>query len=85
MQELAPGGASAAVAGPASNGDYASSVGAPIANQPLGAAFLSAYQAAGFAEPPIDFRPYAFDAAGMIIGAVDSRGFDRAGVIAAVQ
>jgi branched-chain amino acid transport system substrate-binding protein len=73
------------VAGPASNGDYASSVGAPIANQPLGAAFLSAYQAAGFAEPPSDFGPYAFDAAGLIIGAVDSRGFDRAGVIAAVQ
>lgn len=72
-------------AGPASNGDYASSVGAPIANQPLGAAFLSAYQAAGFAEPPSDFGPYAFDAAGLIIGAVDRRGFDRAGVIAAVQ
>jgi len=39
-------------AGPASNGDYASSVGAPIANQPLGAAFLAAYQAAGFSDPP---------------------------------
>ncbi len=72
-------------AGSASNGDFASSVGAPIANQPRGAAFLSAYQAAGFAEPPSDFGPYAFDAAGLIIGAVERRGFDRAGVIAEVQ
>ncbi|MBX3166017.1 MAG: branched-chain amino acid ABC transporter substrate-binding protein [Candidatus Eremiobacteraeota bacterium] len=72
-------------AGPASNGDYASSVGAPIANQPRGAEFLSAYQAAGFAEPPSDFGPYAFDAAGLIIAAVDRRGFDRTGVVAEVQ
>ena len=46
---------------------------------------MSAYQAAGFAEPPSDFGPYAFDAAGLIIGAVERRGFDRAGVIAEVQ
>lgn len=72
-------------AGPASNGDYASSVGAPIVNQPRGAEFLSAYQAAGFAEPPSDFGPYAFDAAGLILAAVQRRGFDRAGVIAEVQ
>lgn len=72
-------------AGPASNGDYASSVGAPIANQPLGAAFLAAYQAAGFNEPPSDFGPYAFDAAGLIIAAVDRRGPDRAAVIQEVQ
>lgn len=72
-------------AGPASNGDYASSVGAPIANQPRGTEFLAAYQAAGFAEPPSDFGPYAFDAAGLIITAVQRRGFDRAGVIEEVQ
>jgi branched-chain amino acid transport system substrate-binding protein len=72
-------------AGAASNGDYASSVGAPLANQPGGSQFLSAYQAAGFSEPPSDFGPYAFDAAALIIGAVQRRGFDRAGVVAEIQ
>lgn len=72
-------------AGPASNGDYASSVGAPIVNQPRGAEFLTAYQAAGFVEPPSDFGPYAFDAAGLILAAVNRRGADRAGVISEVQ
>lgn len=68
-------------AGPASEGDYASSLGAPIAAQPGGPAFLAAYQAAGFTEPPSDFGPYAFDAAALIVQAVSRRGFDRAGVI----
>lgn len=68
-------------AGPVSEGDYASSLGAPIAAQPGGPAFLAAYQAAGFAEPPSDFGPYAFDAASLILGAVARRGLDRAAVI----
>lgn len=72
-------------AGAASSGDYASSVGAPLANQPGGAQFLAAYQSAGFAEAPSDFGPYAFDAAALIIGAVQRRGIDRAAVISEVQ
>lgn len=73
------------LAGAGSNGDYASSVGAPLVNQPLGTAFLNAYNAAGFADGPSDFGPYAFDAAALIIAAVDRRGPDRAAVIADVQ
>lgn len=41
-----------------------------------------AYQAAGFSEPPSDFGPYAFP---RIIGAVQRRGFYRAGVVAEIQ
>lgn len=72
-------------AGPASNGDFASSVGAPIASQPGGAQFLADYQARGFAEPPSDFGPYAYDAANLIIAAVGRRGLDRLAIVADVQ
>ena len=68
-------------AGPASDGDFASSLGAPLANLPGGPAFLAAYQAAGFAEPPSDFGAYAFDAANLIIAAVGR----RSNIIADVQ
>lgn len=71
--------------GAGSEGDFASSLGAPLNSQPQGPAFLAAYQSAGFAEPPSDFGPYAFDAARLILEAVGRRGFDRAGVIADVQ
>lgn len=48
-------------------GDIASSVGAPIASLPAGPAFLAAYNAAGFQDPPSDFGPYAYDAANILI------------------
>lgn len=57
-------------AGAAAEGDYASSVGAPLASLPEGGAFLSAYQSQGFADPPSDFGPYAYDAANVIIAAL---------------
>lgn len=60
-------------AGSGSEGDFASSLGAPLANLPGGPAFLAAYQAAGFSEPPSDFGAYAFDAANLIIAAVGRR------------
>lgn len=60
-------------AGAGSEGDFASSLGAPLANLPGGPAFLAAYQAAGFSEPPSDFGAYAFDAANLIIAAVGRR------------
>src|SRR5262249_26042978 len=50
-------------AGPASNGDYASSIGQPVTTSASAANFLRDYQAAGFAEKPGDFGPYAYDAA----------------------
>jgi branched-chain amino acid transport system substrate-binding protein len=60
-------------AGASSEGDFASSLGAPLANLPGGPAFLAAYQRAGFSEPPSDFGAYAFDAANLILAAVGRR------------
>ncbi len=56
------------VAGAASDGSLASSVGVP--NSELDApAFFAAYDAAGFKNPPTEYGPYAFDAANLIIAA----------------
>jgi branched-chain amino acid transport system substrate-binding protein len=56
------------VAGAASDGSLASSVGVP--NSELDApGFFAAYDAAGFKNPPTDYGPYAFDAANLIIAA----------------
>ncbi|MEW6155370.1 MAG: branched-chain amino acid ABC transporter substrate-binding protein [Actinomycetota bacterium] len=79
-------------AGPASDGDLASSVGAPLASLAAAREYVAAYQAAGFAEPPSDYGVYAYDATRVIIAAA-ARALDgrttvnagaRASVIAAV-
>ncbi len=55
--------------------DIASSLGAPAELLPSAAGFLAAYSAAGFAEPPSDFGPYAYDATNLLIaGAVATAG-----------
>jgi branched-chain amino acid transport system substrate-binding protein len=56
-------------AGPASDGDLASTVGQPFASVPSAKPFLDAYAAAHFADAPTDFGVYAFDAANTIIAA----------------
>ena len=56
-------------AGPASDGDLASTVGAPLASLASAKPFVDAYARAGFAEPPSDFGVYAYDAANVIIAA----------------
>jgi branched-chain amino acid transport system substrate-binding protein len=58
-----------AAAGASSEGDLASSVGAPVDQEPGGAAFLAAYLARGFREPPSNFGPYAYDAANILLSA----------------
>lgn len=68
-------------AGAASNGDFASSVGAPITQQPGATAFLRDYQAANFPEPPSDFGPYAYDAANLLINAIGSGASTRSAVL----
>jgi branched-chain amino acid transport system substrate-binding protein len=56
------------VAGAASDGSLASSVGVP--NSELDAPdYFAAYEAAGFTADPTDYGPYAFDAANLIIAA----------------
>jgi branched-chain amino acid transport system substrate-binding protein len=58
-----------AAAGASSEGDLASSVGAPLDREPGGQAFLAAYNARAFAEPPTTFGPYAYDAANILMSA----------------
>jgi branched-chain amino acid transport system substrate-binding protein len=82
-----------AKAGPGSDGDLASTVGAPLASLPTAKPFADAYAAARYAEPASDFGVYAYDAANVIITAAGRalRGAHklsqkvRRDVIAAVQ
>jgi len=82
-----------AAAGASSEGDLASSVGAPVDREPGGRAFLAAYDAHGFAEPPSTFGPYAYDAANILLSAASQalaghRRVDdavRADIVARVQ
>jgi branched-chain amino acid transport system substrate-binding protein len=79
--------------GASAEGDLASSVGAPVEREPGGPAFLAAYDARGFSEPPSTFGPYAYDAANILLSAAShalagrSRVDDavRADIIARVQ
>ena len=63
-------------------GDVASSVGAPAELLPSAAGFLTAYAAAGFVAPPSDFGPYAYDAANLLIDATLATGGDRGSMVA---
>ena len=82
-----------AAAGASSDGDLASSVGAPVDREPGGPAFVAAYDARGFGEPPSTFGPYAYDAANILLSAARGalaghRRVDdavRAAIIARVQ
>lgn len=58
-------------AGVSTEGDVASAPGVAVELLPNGGAFLDTYQAAGFAEPPTFFAPYAFDAANLLMQATD--------------
>ncbi|MEN0071924.1 MAG: branched-chain amino acid ABC transporter substrate-binding protein, partial [Propionicimonas sp.] len=58
------------LAGSGSNGDLATSVGAPPSDLPSAADFISAYEAKGFAEPYAAYGPMSYDAANAIIEAL---------------
>ena len=58
------------LAGPTSEGDLATSVGAPTDTLASAKAFVDAYKAAGYAEPYEAYGAYAFDAANAIINAL---------------
>jgi branched-chain amino acid transport system substrate-binding protein len=66
-------------AGPASDGDLASTVGAPLRSLPSAQPFLDAYGAADFEQPSTDYGPYAYDAAKVLIASAAGalRGRDR--------
>lgn len=52
-------------------GDFATSVGAPLSGLESAADFLSAYEAAGFDDPPSTYGGYAYDAANVIIAGLE--------------
>jgi branched-chain amino acid transport system substrate-binding protein len=74
-----------AATGAIAEGDLASSVGAPVQRDPGGAAFLAAYAARGFAEPPSNFGPYAYDAANILLSAAKPALAARRHIDAAVR
>ena len=51
------------------DGDFASTVGEPLATLESAADFRDDYEAAGFSEPPTDYGVYAYDAANLLIDA----------------
>ena len=72
-------------AGASSEGDLASSVGSPVDREPGGPAFLAAYNAHGFHEPPTTFGPYAYDAANILLSAASHAIAGRRRIDAAVR
>lgn len=72
-------------AGAASEGDLASSIGAPAATSKTAADFISAYEAAGFKDRVTDFGPYAYDAANILIKAAAKALDGKTRVTAAVR
>lgn len=54
-------------AGADAEGDIASSIGAPLDQLTSAADYAAAYDAAGYADPPSVFGPYAYDAAKVIV------------------
>ncbi len=58
------------LAGSGSNGDLATSVGAPVESLDSAKDFVAAYSKAGFSEPYAAYGAYAYDAANAIINAL---------------
>ena len=71
--------------GVSTDDDIASSLGAPAELLPSAASFLTAYNAAGFADPPSDFGPYAYDAANLLIAGTVAGGGDRAALLSFLE
>lgn len=70
--------------GEGTTGDFATSVGAPLTELESAADFLTAYEAAGFDDPPSAYGGYAYDAANVIIDSLAaSLGEDAEGDAAA--
>jgi branched-chain amino acid transport system substrate-binding protein len=59
-----------ALGGTTSNGDFATSVGAPTDSLAAGKTFLADYAAAGYKDPSAAYGAYSFDAANAIINAL---------------
>ncbi|MDO5499932.1 MAG: branched-chain amino acid ABC transporter substrate-binding protein [Propionibacteriaceae bacterium] len=73
------------LAGPNSNGDLATSVGAPVEDLPSAKAFIDAYDQAGFSDGYSAYGAYAYDAANAIIAALKDSLADASDVASARQ
>lgn len=71
------------LAGPNSNGDLATSVGAPVDTLDSAKAFVEAYNAAGFSDGYSAYGAYAYDAANAIIAALKVSLADASDVVSA--
>lgn len=58
------------LAGAASEGDFATSVGAPVESLPSATKFIAAYKAGGYSDPYAAYGGYSYDSAWAIIEAV---------------
>jgi branched-chain amino acid transport system substrate-binding protein len=73
------------LAGPTSEGDLATSVGAPTDTLPTAKQFVADYKAAGYAEPYEAYGAYAYDAAQAIINGLKTSLKDASSAEAARQ
>jgi branched-chain amino acid transport system substrate-binding protein len=71
--------------GSGSEGDFASSIGRPLAESTTARDFVAAYEDAGFEEDATDYGPYAFDAANTLIDAAADVLADEEAVTSAVR
>jgi branched-chain amino acid transport system substrate-binding protein len=71
--------------GPDAEGVICFLEGAPIDELPGGQAFMEAYEAEGYEEPPEAYGPFAYTAGQLIIEAIEKVGPDRAKVAAELE
>ncbi|MBP2639337.1 MAG: braC 2 [Firmicutes bacterium] len=73
------------IAGPAADGTLAHGIGKPLEDLPGGKDFMKAYTDAKYAEPHEAYAPFAYDAANIIIKALEKAGPDRAKMAEAIR
>lgn len=73
------------IAGPAAEGMLAHGIGKPLEDLPGGKDFIKAYTDAKYAEPYEAYAPFAYDAANIIIKALETAGPDRVKMADAIR
>jgi len=73
------------IAGSAADGTLAHGIGKPLEDLPGGKDFMKAYADAKYAEPHEAYAPFAYDAANIIIKALEKAGPDRAKMADAIR
>ena len=73
------------IAGPAAEGMLAHGIGKPLEDLPGGKEFIKAYTDAKYAEPYEAYAPFAYEAANIIIKALETAGPDRVKMADAIR